>query len=62
MISTPIPWHLLQQLAAPDERRQHHLGERRVLEQELAELIAVDGDVPHRLGGDRGQEHGLARE
>jgi hypothetical protein len=50
----------LERLAAGDEARQQQVAERRVVEQQRTQLLAIDGDVAHRLGDDRGQVHGLA--
>src|SRR6201993_4340251 len=51
--------HALQRLAAGDEGRKHQVAQRAVLEQEPAEDVTIDGDVPQRLRHDRGHEHGL---
>ena len=40
---------LLQRLAARDERREQHVAERAVLEQQRPQHVALDGDVAHRL-------------
>ncbi len=61
-ISSPIPSTLLQRLAAGDERRQQHVAERPVLEEQRPQHLALDRDVAHRLRHDGGQEDGLARE
>ena len=50
----------LQPLAARDERREQQVAERAVLEQQRLELLALDGDVAHRLGHDGRQVDGLA--
>jgi hypothetical protein len=42
----------LEDLAAADERVQHHVGERPVLEEQRPQVVGVDGDVAHRLGDD----------
>ena len=53
---------LLERLASRHEGRQQQVAQRAVLEQQRAQLVAVDGDVPHRLRDHRRQVHGLARE
>ena len=53
---------LLQGLAPLDERRQHEVAERPVLEQERPQRVAVDGDVAQRLRHDRRHEDGLSRQ
>ena len=60
-ISTPSPLVLLQRLAPRDERREQHVAERAVLEQQRPQHLALDRDVAQRLSRDGGQVHGLAR-
>ena len=43
---------LLEDLAPADERVEQNVGERRVLEQQRPQVLAVDGDVAHRLCDD----------
>ena len=62
MISSPIPWTLLQRFAALDEGGEQQVGERAVLEEQRAQRFAVDRDVAHRLGHDRGEEDRLPGE
>ena len=57
-----MPCDPLQRLAPGDERREHEVAERSVLEQQRAQRVAVDGDVAQRLRDDRGQEDGLPGE
>ena len=52
----------LQHFAALDEGREQRVGEDAVLEEQAAQRLAVDRDVAHRLGHDRGEEDGLAGE
>ena len=40
---------LLEDLAPADERVEQHVRERPVLEQQRPQVLAVDGDVAHRL-------------
>ena len=56
------PFLLLEQFAPLDEGGEQHVGEGAVLEEEAAQRFAVDLDVAHRLGDDRGEEDGLAGE
>jgi len=53
---------LLQDLATPDEGRQDHVAQRRVLEQQRSQRPALDGDVAQRLRRDRGQVDRLTRQ
>ena len=55
----PDPLARLQRFAALDEGGEEQVGERGVLEQQLAQHFAIDGDVADRLGHFRGQEDGL---
>ena len=61
-ISSPMPSTLLQRLTPRDERRQHEVAERPVLEQERAQGVALDRDVPQRLRHDRRHEDRLPGE
>ena len=61
-ISMPMPSHALQRLAAGDEGREHQIAQRAVLEQQPAQDVTVDRDVPQRLRHDRGHEDGLPGE
>ena len=56
------PLHCLQSFPPGDEGREDEVAERAVVEQELAQDIALDGDIAERLRHDRGQEDGLAGE
>jgi hypothetical protein len=58
----PDPLLALQQFAPLDEGRKQQVGERPVLEEQLAQHFAIDRDVAHRLGDDRGEEDGLTGE
>ncbi len=62
MISMPDPLALLQHLAPLDEGGEEQVGERAVLEEQLPQDLAIDGDVAHRLGDDGGEEDGLPGE
>jgi len=52
----------LQHLAAGDEGTDQNIRERLVVGDHLAQAVALDLDVAHRLGDDRGQVDGLPRE
>ena len=52
----------LKRLAAGDEGRQDEVAERPVVEQHVAQRVALDSDVTEGLGHERGHEDGLARE
>ncbi len=52
----------LQRFAPGDERRQHEIAQRRILEQQRPQHLALDRDVAQRLGHDRGDEHALPRQ
>jgi len=52
---------LLERFAPGHERRQEHVPERAVLEQERPQSVPVHRDVPHRLRGHRGQIDRLPR-
>ena len=52
----------LQPLPAGDEGPEQQVAERAVLEQERSQLLALDGDVAHRLGHDSRQEDRLSGE
>ena len=58
----PDPLLALQQLAPLDEGGEQQVGERAVLEEQLAQHFALDRDVAQRLGDDGGEEDGLAGE
>ena len=58
----PDPLGSLQRLTARGEGRKQQVGEWRVVEQQRLEIVAVDRDVAHRLGDDRRQIRGLARQ
>jgi hypothetical protein len=53
---------LLEQVAPPHERGRDRLAELLVVEEQPPELVALDGDVAHRLGDDRRDVDRLARE
>ena len=50
---------LLERFPPRDERRQHEVAERLVIEQERSQLVAVDGDVAESLRHGGSDEHGL---
>ena len=54
--------HPLQRLAPGDEGREHQIAERPVFVQQGSQHVAIDGDVPQRLGHDRRQERRLSGE
>jgi hypothetical protein len=54
------PLLALECLAARHEARQQHVAERPVLEQQRAQLFAIDRDVAQRLRGHGRQVDGLA--
>ncbi len=62
MISSPIALLALQQLAALDEGGEQQVGEAAVIEEQLAQVLALDRDVADRLGDDGVEEDGLAGE
>ncbi len=49
----------LERLAPRREGGEQELGERRVVEEERAKIVAIDRDIPHRLRDDRGQVDSL---
>jgi hypothetical protein len=49
----------LQRFAPENERHQHEIAQRRVLEQQRPQRLALDRDVAQRLGYDSGDERGL---
>ena len=53
---------MLQQLAALDEGGEQQVREVAVVEEQLLEGVAVDGDVAQRRGDHSGEEDGLAGE
>ena len=56
------PLDALQRLPPGDERRQHEIAERPVIEKQRTQRVTVDCDIAERLGHERGQEDGLPRE
>ena len=61
-ISTPIPSSCCSASRRAVNVGEQQVGERRVVEEQRAEDIAIDRDVAHRLRDDRRQVDGLARE
>ncbi len=52
---------LLEQLPAAYEGAEEQLRKRAVVEEKLPQGVAIDRDVAHRLGDDRGDEDRLPR-
>ena len=56
------PLALLEKLAPLDEGGKEQVRQRAILEEQPPEDFAIDRDVAHRLGHDRGEEDSLSRE